>query len=898
MLAAMTSPPDPADSTPPSSPDWASLDADRVMAELDASSRGLAVDEARERLARHGPNALAAAARRTALRRFLDQFNNLLIYVLLAAAVLALLIGHAIDAAVIAAVVVINTTIGFIQEGRAEDALAAIRSLIDPEATVRRDGRRVTVPASDVVPGDVLLIEAGDRVVADLRLLEARNLKLDEAALTGESVPVDKHTDPVAADADLADRTSMAYSGTFVAAGTGAGIVVATGADSELGRISGMLSEVVELKTPLIRQMDQFARQITVVVMAAAVGVFGIAYGLRGFAPVDAFMAVVGLFVAAIPEGLPAVMTVTLAIGVQRMAARKAIIRRLPAVETLGAVSVICSDKTGTLTRNEMSVQTVLTVGGEAPARGLGDQLETDGAVRQLLRCAVLCNDAELRSDGDQPRAEGDPMETALLLTALSAGVDPARLRADHPRLDSIPFDSAHKYMATLHEGDRRLVCIKGAPERLIELADQEMTTDGVAPIDRERWLDRVSRLAGQGERVLGFAIKHLPEGAGRLDIDGLPGEVVLLGLAGFIDPPREEAISAVADCQTAGIRVIMITGDHALTARAVAVTLKLDDDPQVLTGNDVETMSDDDLKAAALTTHVFARTTPEHKLRLVRALQADGLTVAMTGDGVNDAPALKRADVGVAMGRKGTEAAKEASDMVLADDNFASIVAAVREGRTVYDNLKKTILFLLPINGGESMTIVFAILLGLELPITPVQILWVNMVSSVALAMVLAFEPTEPGTMRARPRPAAEPLLTGDVVWRIAFISVLFLAGAFGMFTWAIDRGVSLETARTMVVNTIVVMEIFYLFSVRYVYGASVTWRGFLGTPAVLAGIAAVVVLQFTFTYAPFMAIPFDTAPVAFTDGLVIVGVGVALLLVVEIEKRLRHSVGRGARA
>ncbi|MDO8840331.1 MAG: cation-transporting P-type ATPase [Parvibaculum sp.] len=889
-------------------PDWAALPIDDIAAQLTSSADGLSAAEAAARLERFGPNRLATARRRSALMRLAGQFNNLLIYVLLAAAGLALLIGHSVDALVILAVVIVNTGIGFFQEGKAEDALEAIRSMIDPEATVRRDGTRTLIKADEVVPGDLVLLEAGDRVPADLRLLRARNLKLDEAALTGESVPVEKSTAPAPAATDLAERSSMVFSGTIVVSGQGAGLAVATATQTELGRISGMLADVVELKTPLVRQMDRFARHITFALMGVAVLVFVIALQRPDFALADAFMAVVGLFVAGIPEGLPAIMTITLAIGVQRMAGRKAIIRRLPAVETLGAVSVICSDKTGTLTRNEMTARSIVTADGLIEASGTGyvpeGKLTSDGQqvgpdehpqLAAILEAASLCNDAEIHEEAGSWKAAGDPMEAALLILAMKAGRNPSERRHARARLDAIPFDSAHKFMATLHEAEHaagdsgRAIFVKGAPERLIEMADAVLTSDGTVPIDRNRWHARVDELAARGERVLGFALKPVSAEHGAVEADHVESGLVLIGLVGFIDPPREEAIEAVKACKQAGIRVVMITGDHALTAKAIARALGLADDPHVLTGRDLEEMDDAALKKAALETQVFARTTPEHKLRLVEALQADGLTVAMTGDGVNDAPALKRADVGVAMGQKGTEAAKEASEMVLADDNFASIVAAIREGRTVYDNLKKTILFLLPINGGESMTIVFAILAGLEMPITPVQILWVNMVSSVALAMVLAFEPTEPGTMRQKPRPADEPILRGDVVWRIVFISILFLFGAFGMFAWAIDRGLPNEVARTMVVNTIVVMEIFYLFSVRYVHGGSLTLRGLFGTPAVLAGVAAVIVLQLTFTYAPFMVLPFDTAPVAFTDGLAIVAVGVALFVILEIEKMTR---------
>ncbi|MDP2124651.1 MAG: cation-transporting P-type ATPase [Parvibaculum sp.] len=889
-------------------PDWAALSIDDATAQLASALNGLSAAEAAIRIERFGANRLATAVRRGALKRLAGQINNLLIYVLLAAAGLALLIGHTIDAAVIFAVVIVNTAIGFFQEGKAEDALEAIRSMIDPEATVLRDGRKTIIKADEVVPGDLVLVEAGDRVPADLRLLRAKNLKLDEAALTGESVPVEKSTAPVSSNAALGDRTSMIFSGTIVVSGQGAGLAVATATQTELGRISGMLADVVELKTPLVRQMDRFARHITYALMGVAALVFVIALQRPDFALADAFMAVVGLFVAGIPEGLPAIMTITLAIGVQRMAARKAIIRRLPAVETLGAVSVICSDKTGTLTRNEMTARSVVTTDGLILASGAGyspeGELTRDGAtvnapyppsLAAILEVAALCNDAEVAEQAGGWVATGDPMEAALLVLAMKAGESPADRRKARERLDAIPFDSTYKFMATLHEandsagGNKRAILVKGAPERLIDMADGLLTESGVIPIDRATWHGKVDELAARGERVLGFALKSVAANHDTVETGHVQDGLVLIGLVGFIDPPRAEAIEAVKACTMAGIRVVMITGDHALTAKAIAIALGIAEDPHVLTGSDLEKMDDQALRKAALETQVFARTTPEHKLRLVEALQADGLTVAMTGDGVNDAPALKRADVGVAMGQKGTEAAKEASEMVLADDNFASIVAAIREGRTVYDNLKKTILFLLPINGGESMTIVFAILAGLEMPITPVQILWVNMVSSVALAMVLAFEPTEPGTMRQKPRPADEPILRGDVIWRIVFISILFLFGAFGMFAWAIDRGLSNEVARTMVVNTIVVMEIFYLFSVRYVHGGSLTLRGIFGTPAVLAGVTAVIVLQFTFTYAPFMVLPFDTAPVAFTDGLVIVAVGIALFIILEIEKMTR---------
>ncbi len=892
--------------------DWHAKNAAAALEALDTRRSGLTEAEASASFEHYGPNKLPAAARRGAWSRLWAQFRNVLIYVLVGSAALSFALGHGTDAAVILAVVLANAAVGFVQEGRAERALDAIRSMMDPEATVLRDGRRRTIPAHRVVPGDIVLLEAGDKVPADLRLIRASSLRIDEAALTGESMAVDKDTSPVEATAELGDRTCMAYLGTFVAAGQGAGVVVATGRSTELGRISTLLGAVEALRTPLIRQMDGFARQLTVVILAVAVATFCIAAFLRGYTPADAFMAVIGLAVSAIPEGLPAIVTIALAIGVQRMAARHAIVRRLPAVETLGSVSVICTDKTGTLTRNEMTVTAVRTAAGHFDVGGVG--YAPDGAVMRgetavdvddepelwaLLQVAALCNDAELRHTGGVWRLEGDPMEGALLTLAHKAEVDVAALHKAMPRTDEIPFDAAHRFMATLHHshGDGSVAFVKGAPERVIAMCEHVRLGSGTAPIEAERWQGRAEHLAAQGRRVLAFASKPMPEGRDDLGFADVEGGAVLLGLVGIIDPPREEALEAVRACRAAGIRVVMITGDHAATARAIASQLELAAAPTVLTGRQLDALEPAALRRAARETTVFARTTPEHKLRLVEALQAEGLVVAMTGDGVNDAPALKRADVGVAMGGKGTDVAKEAAEIVLADDNFASIVAAVREGRTVYDNLTKVIAWTLPTSAGEAMTIIAAIALGLALPISPVQILWINMITAVALGLALAFEPTEPGTMRRPPRPPGRPLLNAPLVWQIAFVSALFLLGAFGMFYWAEAHGLSVAAARTIVVNTLVVLEVFYLFSVRYVHGTSLTLRGVAGTPAVLAGVAAVTAGQFLFTFAPFMQSVFDTRPVSVADGALIVAVGAALLVVVEAEKRLRTALLRARR-
>ncbi|MFP4271234.1 MAG: HAD-IC family P-type ATPase, partial [Alphaproteobacteria bacterium] len=846
------------------------------------------------------------------LARFARQFKNVLIYALLAAAVLAAAIGHELDALVILAVVLVNAAIGFVQEGRAESALAALSQMLEPEARVLRGGRRRTVAAATLVPGDVVLLEAGERVPADLRLVEARELKVDEAILTGESVAADKQTAPVPASAALGDRTSMAFSGTLVVAGTARGVVAATGADTELGRISALLGGVETLKTPLLRQMDAFGRRLTLIILGLAAAVFAVAVGLRGYPFGEAFMAVVGLAVAAIPEGLPAVMTITLAIGTERLAAKNAIIRRLPAVETLGSVSVIGSDKTGTLTKNEMTAAVIALADHELAIEGAGYRPEgafrRDGArvdpralpaSEQLLRGGLLCNDAELVRTDDDWRAEGDPTEAALVVAAVKAGFDARAERAAHRRLDAVPFDSQHRYMATLHEGpggERRIVA-KGAPERILPMCRTQAGPHGSEPLAEHHWHHKAHELAASGKRLLAIAQKPAARDHHSLAARDVDGDLEFLGLVGLIDPPREEAREAVAACRRAGIDVKMITGDHAVTAEAIARELGLPQPEQALTGPDLDRIDDDELPARVHHTSVFARTSPEHKLRLVRALQARGGVVAMTGDGVNDAPALKRADVGVAMGKKGSEATKEAAEMVLADDHFATIVAAVREGRTVYDNLKKFIGWTLPTNGGQAFAIVAAIAAGLALPITAVQILWVNMITAVGLGLTLAFEPTEPRTMRRPPRPSDEPLLSVLLLWRVGFVSALFVAGAFGTFFWALDQGHSVDTARTMVVNAIVAMQIAYLFSARFAHASAVNLAGLRATRAVWIGVGVVVLAQLAFTTTPPMQHLFATTGFAATDLTPILAAAVMVFALAEAEKAAKRRLDLGRR-
>ncbi len=881
-------------------PAWHSLAADDIFQRLETRTEGLSTDEAARRRARFGPNALPEAASRHPLVRFLAQFNNTLIYFLLVSAVAAGVLGHQIDAAVIIAVVLINAIVGFAQEGKAEKALGAIRKMIAPHAAVWRDGTRTSLPVAELVPGDVVLVEAGDRVPADIRLVRARGLLVDEAMLTGESVSAQKHEAPVAPDAPLGDRVSMAFSGTLVAAGQGRGVVVATGGRTEIGRISRLIESVEQMTTPLLRQINRFGRRFTWVAFGGALLVFAFAVFVRDHDWTEALIAVVALAVGAIPEGLPAVITITLAIGVQRMARRNAIIRRLPAVETLGATSVICSDKTGTLTRNEMTARRIVTAGytllasgsGYDPAGTLttsgGDDVVALDAAGPLLRCALLCNDAHLKSQGGGHVVNGDPMEGALVALAMKAGLDAEHVRAEWPRSDEIPFDAQYRYMASRHTAANgsTMVFVKGAPERVLAMCAYQATASGDAPLDIDQWTREIARAAAEGERILGFAA--LPTGAAgeRLTQADVEHGLTFLGLVGFIDPPRAEVIQAIAECHSAGIAVKMITGDHAATASAIAAQLGLADAGRVVVGAEIDATPDDQLTALAEATSVFARTSPEHKLRIVRALQADGAIVAMTGDGVNDAPALKQADVGIAMGRKGTEAAKEASEMVLLDENFVSIVAAVHEGRTVYDNIRKVISWTLPTNGGEVLTVVIAILLGFTMPMAAAQILWINLITSVTLGLALAFEPPEPDVMRRQPRPASAPLLSPFLVWRILLVSVLFAAGGLAIFFYALGKGLPLDTARTMVVNVIVVFEIFYLFSVRYLHMTSFTIRGLFGTPAVLAALVVVVLAQFAFTYLPLMQALFQTRPIALVDGLVIIGAGVALMVILEIEK------------
>jgi len=884
-------------------PLWHNIEAEDILQQLSSSQDGLPQEDAQRRLEEHGPNRLRPARKKSPLARFLVQFHNVLIYVLIGSGCVTALLGHWLDSGVIFGVVVINAIIGYIQEGKAEKALDAIRNMLSHQCMVKRDNKFISLPAEQLVPGDVVLLQSGDKVPADLRLFKVRELRIEEAMLTGESVPVEKTASPVAEHASIGDRKCVAYSGTFVTYGQGQGVVVATGDHTEIGRISSMLSHVQMLTTPLLRQIASFAKWLTIAIGLIASMTFAFGVFIQNFSVEEMFLAAVGLAVAGIPEGLPAIMTITLAIGVQRMARKNAIIRRLPAVETLGSVTVICSDKTGTLTRNEMMVQTLATAAGTLEVSGAGydphGSFVLDGSditadefplLHEISQAALLCNDASLTQTEGQWQMHGDPTEGALITLALKAGLDSNYCQAQYPRTDSIPFESQHRFMATLHHdhAGHGFIYLKGAPERVLEMCQRQRMRGEDVPIDRTYWETYMETLAGRGQRLLAIAFKPaLPEQQG-LSFNDVESELSLLGVAGIIDPPREEAISAVRVCQSAGIRVKMITGDHAVTARAIGAQMGIGDGITAIKGTELDSFSEDELRDAVQRCDIFARVSPEQKLQLVTALQASGEVVSMTGDGVNDAPALKRADVGIAMGLKGTEVSKEAAEMVLADDNFASIANAVEEGRTVYDNLKKSIMFILPTNGGEAFTIIAAIAFGRLLPITAAQILWINMITAVTLALTLAFEPPEDKVMQRPPRNPGEPLLSGFLVWRVIFVSLILVAGTFGLFLWEREHGAPIELARTVAVNTLVMFEIFYLLSARYLLAPALTFEGLSGNKYVLYAIGLLIVIQLAFTYAGPMQTLFATSAMSADSWLRVIIVASSVLFLVELEKML----------
>jgi cation-transporting ATPase F len=908
---------------------WHHLPVDELLELLETDVRkGLDVFEVKHRQEHFGPNALSPKKRKSALIRFLEQFNNPLIYILLIASVVTVVVKGPVDAAIVVVAVLVNTIIGYLQESRAEEAIEALAQTMSAEAAVLRAGEMQRVDARDLVPGDVVTLQAGDKVPADLRLVRTRDLQVAEAALTGESVPVQKASDVhLSPDTILPERRNMAYASTLVTYGQGLGIVVSTGDNTEIGRISQLLSAAQELQTPLTRNIARFSRLLVYVILGLSALAFLVGV-LRGQPVLDMIITSIALAVATIPESLPTAVTVTLAIGVSRMARRRAIIRRLPAVEALGSTTVVCSDKTGTLTQNQMTVRQILAGSVRYQVSGAGYEpsgqithrdeaaaLDASPALAQCLQSGLLCNDSTLSREGELWQVQGDPTEGALVVSALKGGLLREKVEGQWPRLDVLPFDSAHQYMATLHRdarqdgsgGDRpRTVFLKGALEVILERCTGALAIDGqVVPLDRDAIHRAADEMAAEGLRVLAFARSELPPDAEHLDHEDVSTGLVFLGLQGMIDPPRPEAVAAVHACLEAGIDVKMITGDHPVTAAAIAEQVglcRLNEGEScysvVLTGSQIAALDDRELIEAAERVPVFGRVTPEQKLLLVEALQARGHVVAMTGDGVNDAPALKQANVGVAMGLSGTDVAKESADMVLTDDNFASIEAAVEEGRGVFDNLTKIISWALPTNLGEGLVILASILFGVALPILPVQILWVNMVTVIALELVLTLEPKEPDIMGRPPRAPNTPILTRTLVQRILLVGTLVLVGAFGLFEWSqAVRGATLAEARTVAVNAVVAAQLFYLLnarSLRY----SILQIGFFSNPWLVVGLISVVVLQMGFTYLPFMNGVFETAPIDLQAWASILAFGLLVYVAVELEKGLRRRIQKKSHA
>jgi Ca2+-transporting ATPase len=897
---------------------WHHLPLEETVGFLNVNpSVGLSAGEVARRQREFGPNRVTPHRGTPGWMKFLQQFNQPLVYILLLAVGVTALLGEWVDSAVIFGVVLINAVVGFLQESKAEKSIEALSRMVTTEATVRRDGRKLRIPSEDLVPGDVVLLQAGDRVPADLRLFQVRNLHVDESALTGESLPVAKHPDALAPDTILAERKNLAYAGTLVTAGQAECLVWGIGDQTETGRIARLISSAVDMSTPLTLKIARFSNLLLRVILALAAVTFALGIA-RGNPPEEMFMAAVALAVGAIPEGLPAAVTIVLAIGVSRMAKRQAIIRKLPAVETLGSTTVICSDKTGTLTQNQMTVREILAGGKVYEVTGTGydpaGELRLDGAavtvvehpaLAECLLAGVLCNDSVILHEDGRRTVQGDPTEAALLVAAGKGGLVHADAQRASPVLDSIPFESGHMFRATLHDSRPGRVIYKvGALEHLLDRCADALGDDGsLVVLDKDAVLAAAGAMAARGLRVLAFARRRMEANHDRLEHAHVAENLTFLGIQGMMDPPRPEAVTAVERCQRAGIAVKMITGDHLITARTVASQIGLGGRAEngqlsALSGHELEKIADADLPEIAGRTAVFARVAPEQKLRLVKALQACGHVVAMTGDGVNDAPALKQADIGVAMGITGTDVAKSAAAMILTDDNFASIEAAVEEGRGVFDNLTKFIVWTLPTNAGEAMILLTAILFGTVMPALPVQLLWVNMMTAGLLGLMLVFEPKEGDLMARPPRDPKRPLLTGSLLMRTVLLSVVMLAGAFWLFFWELEaEGKSEAAARTAVINVIVVVEITYLFSCRSLHH-SIFAIGWLANRWAVGGSLAMLGAQFLFTYAPVMNTLFHTAPINAGSWLRIAGVAVVAVAIVEFEKWIRYGGRRGDHA
>ncbi|HBL4692527.1 cation-transporting P-type ATPase [Citrobacter sedlakii] len=884
------------------------LSVDEVLKNLRSQSSGLTQNEASARLARDGANALPEKAGKPAWLRFLTHFHDVLIYVLIAAAALTAIMGHWVDTAVILGVAVINALIGHVQENNAEKSLKGIRNMLSSAAVVIRNGQHETAPTTELVVGDIVVLRAGDRIPADLRVMEAHNLRVEEAILTGESTVVDKTAEALEGELPLGDRKNLLFSGTTLSAGAGLGVVIATGEATELGHINQMMTAIEKHRTPLLVQMDKLGKAIFSLILAMMVGLFIFSLLLRDMPMGELLLSLISLAVAAVPEGLPAIISIILSLGIQTMARKRAIIRKLPTVETLGAMSVICSDKTGTLTMNEMTVKAIITADKNYRVQGnsyepTGEILvENDATTAEMrpgsvletyLRTIDLCNDSQLmRNEQGHWGITGGPTEGALKVLAAKANL-PA---IDTELRSKIPFDSQYKYMAThFRIGQDERVLVTGAPDVLFKLCQQQQTATGTEAFTQAHWEAEIARYAKEGLRMVAAAWKPTRADAGTLTHDCLSDGLIFLGIAGMMDPPRPEAIDAIGACQQAGIRVKMITGDHPQTAMSIGGMLGIHNSAHAVTGYELEQMDDTALAEAAVTYDIFARTSPEHKLRLVKALQNKGEIVGMTGDGVNDAPALKQADVGIAMGIKGTEVTKEAADMVLTDDNFATIASAVQEGRRVYDNLKKTILFIMPTNLAQGLLIIVALLAGNLMPLTPVLILWMNMATSATLSFGLAFEAGERNIMRRPPRRPHENVMDGFAIWRVGFVGTLIAASAFMLEAWLQPRGHSPEFIRTVLLQTLVTAQWVYMLNCRVSDGFSLG-RGLLMNKGIWLVSGILLLLQLAIIYVPFLQMMFGTEALPLRYWGITLAIGVALFLIVEIEKPLTRKFRRTA--
>lgn len=857
---------------------WHALDAGSVLRALDSSAAsGLSSAEALRRLQASGPNALEEPDRRSAWRILLAQFADVIVLVLLAAALLAALVGEVVDLVAILVIVVLDAALGFVQELRAERAVEALRSLAAPGARVRRDGIERTLPAAALVPGDVVLLETGNVIPADLRLLATAGLRVDEAALTGESHPVDKRSEALTdAALPLADRLDMAYKGTTVSRGRGEGVVVATGMRTELGRIASLLARGVAPRTPMQQRLVRFSRQLAVIVLALC-GMIFVAGMLRGEDTRVMFMTALSLVVAAIPEALAAVVTVSLALGARRLARQRALVRRLPVVETLGSVTYIASDKTGTLTEGRMRVREIRSAdaGGVTPAA-------SSLAHALLLQGMALNNDALPDGGG---ALKGDPTETALCVEAARAGCAKESVEALHPRVAELPFSAERARMTTVHRaGDGFIVFTKGAPERVVPLCESRMGTEGIEPLRAAQLLADAEAMAASGLRVLAFAMRRVPELPRSLE--QLESGQTFLGLVGLMDPPRPQARDAVALCRSAGLHVVMITGDHPATARSIAAELGIaSPDDLVISGVQLAALSPDDLAAHVRTIRVYARVTPEDKLRIVEALQLQGEYVAMTGDGVNDAPALQRATIGIAMGQSGTDVAREASDMVLLDDDFATIVGAVREGRRIYDNVRRFVRYTLATNSGELWTLLLAPMLGLPLPLLPVHILWMNLVTDGLPGLALAAEPAERNVMQRPPRPPGESIFARGLWQHALWVGLLMMTLTLTVQGWTIGAGDAHWQSMTFTVLTL--SQLAHLLGIRS-ERQSLFSRGLRGNRPLLAASALTFALQLCTLYVPWMQAVFRTAALTPWELFTCIGVASLVLLAVELEKWL----------